>query len=172
MYREKFFRLLEKDEKGAIIEHYTRMVRLRLKFKGVVTPETEADKVWIPECHTVARAYERVYGLPYVDGEFTFISNRKEKGISKKPFYEVSAYAHSWNVVEHNGEPLAILDMFPDIGAPVMPVLLPYPSPQYRVREDPDFKKKILQPLQQDPHLERDVELVASEFRRLEPINE
>jgi hypothetical protein len=169
MRREELSELLAKDKNGLIIEHYTRMVRLRLRFDGIVLPGMEEGKVWMPECHTVARAYSMAFGLPYVDGMFTYISAERYKRLSKKPIYDLSSYAHSWNVVEIEGERVAILDMFPDIGASMMPILMKHPAPMYGVPEgDPIFKREIEDKLLVDPDLESDVELVAAEFRRLE----
>jgi hypothetical protein len=109
------------------------------------------------------------FGIPYVDGMFTFISAERYTWLSKKPIYDLSSYAHSWNVVEIRGERVAILDMFPDTGAPMMPILMKHPAPMYGVPEsNPIFKREIEDKLRADPDLESDVELVAAEFQRLE----
>jgi len=166
LLRHDLMEMICSDEKDLIMEHYIRAVRLRLKFPGVSLPWIPPEKLWIPGCHVVAHAYAQVFGAKAVDGEHAYFKGR-EVSETGQTCIDLSTYAHSWNILEINDNLSLILDIYPDIGCPMMPVLLKNPHPAYWVPTDELFKRQIVKTLKESEQFPIEVRVVAEAFQKI-----
>lgn len=165
LVRADFHRILMRDHDGAVMRHVRRAFRIREKFIGIPLPGT--DKVLLPNCHEVARAYARAFEVAFEDGLVAFVSAAECNG--SDTYFLNSLQVHSWNVITVDHDSKVILDVFPDLGLSMMPVVHPYPHPAYLVSAAADESLDGLYETIRRPHFDVAVELLADEFRRLEP---
>lgn len=165
LVRPDFHRILAQDPHHSVMKHFYRAVHIRQKFSGL--PRPGSDQLLLPNCHEVARGYARAFETDFEDGFVAYVSSTGVTG--NQEYFLNSLQVHSWNVIRVTDEARIILDIFPDVGLSMMPVIHPYPHPAYVVPQDGWLKERIKE-VAYDPMIDVAAELLADEFRRLENI--
>lgn len=163
--RKDLWELAQLDKDNLIYQHYINAVNIRLGFQGVQYPWYPEGKLVTPSCHDVAHAYAIAFDVEAVDGECAHF-----RGPFDAPDgtlgVDVSTYMHSWCRVRVADGVAAILDIYPDVGMPMMPIILRDPHPGYWEPHDEEFEEQVRANLK-GPHFENAVQILACEFLRL-----
>ena len=144
----------------ADIEEIERIYRLATEVRLKLPPYLEAGwllhrKVYFPECHEVAHAFAAVTGIEAVDGVCVVLTKTEQTDDGSDFGADFAAILHSWNEFSVPGAQRFILDVLPEHGSSVLPVLLQAPHPAYLIPKDPKACEALLQI--QRPRLQRKI---------------
>jgi hypothetical protein len=138
----------------------------RLWLSDIVWLEAEGGQGIIPSCHVVAHAFAQVFGYAAVDGEHfdTHAVEVVEGG--KEIEVQQTTYLHSWVEATTNQGNRFILDVFPDVGGSIFPVLYRAPHPAYWIPKDEE-RRNVLQQLLHRPSFHRGVLALAEQISKM-----
>lgn len=120
----------------------------------------------IPGCHSVAHAFAKTFGYRAVDGEHCYQNSVRvlRDGVSMR--VSSTTLLHSWVECETSRGKRFILDIFPDNGSSIFPVLYEAPHPAYWIPVD-EARVRNLKNLHRRVTFQRDVALLAKNMRRM-----
>lgn len=127
---------------------------------------TDSQGSKIPCCHRVAHAFAEVFGYKVVDGEHCYQDDVKllKDGMTMR--VHSTTLLHSWVECETSKGKRFILDIFPDDGCSIFPVLYEAPHPAYWIPRDEE-RVRNLRNLRRRATFQRDVAQLAKKIRRL-----
>ena len=120
---------------------------------------------YLPVCHDVAHAFAQVFGGVAIDGEHMFPMETFQTEAGAHEGARFSTLLHSWVEFETSGGNRFILDIYPDVNCPVLPVVLRHPNAAYWVPTD-EPRVRELATLKGRKFMKR-VQLVADEMRKV-----
>lgn len=141
-----------------------RAIRVRTHLPGLMPWEVSSVKVWrLPVCHDVSHAFAEVFGGTAVDGIYIFPKSFEAR--EGQDIVEFTTLGHSWVEFEA-GATRFILDIYPDEGCAIYPVVFLAPNPSYVYQSD---KLKLLDAERlQEAEFRRKVGQIADEMRKID----
>ncbi len=121
---------------------------------------TSGRKTVVPSCHVVAHAFARVFGYEVKDGEHCYSGNVQLTPDQADMDVHFTTVLHSWVEFETAHGNRFILDIFPDEGGSIFPVLYRAPHPCYWIPRD-EKRVRILAALPTDKSFQRDVTMLS-----------
>lgn len=138
MFRDNFTQGLGESDRKFIIELFQDAVRVRLELPEHIPCGSffRKTRYLAPVCHEVAHAFAQVFCGVAVDGEYLFVEGHNRDKQESVSYVLNSSMLHSWVEVVTEQGTRVILDVFPDKGQSVFPVLFLAPHPAYFVPTD------------------------------------
>jgi len=137
LVRPDLFRVLGPADEEEIGRIYRLALELRLRLPGFLRERRPfLPRPYSPGCHQVAHAFGRVAAIATVDGEHAIFTRIVPDPAGKEFDMDCTTMLHSWNEFSTPGGERFILDIFPDEGCAVLPVLYRSPHPAYWIPED------------------------------------
>lgn len=135
--RPNLFRAAELEDEAEIELMYRLALEVRLRLPPFIQQEPPfRTDPYSPGCHQVAHAFARISGATAVDGEHAVVVDI-DPAVDGTDFQvNFSTILHSWIEFETKSGLRFILDIFPDEGCPVFPVLYRAPHPAYWIPVD------------------------------------
>lgn len=166
LFREDVWKRVDFED----LQFAGKMLQHAIKIRGEVSGYTKDPyRLWArfrtPVCHDTAHAFAKVFGLTAVDGEHMYASKvyMTPSGLPNGANY--TTCVHSWVEFETDGGTRFILDVFPDEGCAIFPVLLLHPNPAYWIPSDSATLRALDLSLRR-PIFKQRVEILAAEMRK------
>lgn len=137
---------------------------VRLWLPDLVWLKAEGGGGIIPSCHVVAHAFAQVFGYQAVDGEHFDVERVEVVEGGKEVEVGHTTYLHSWVEATTTKGSRFILDVFPDVGGSIFPVLYRAPHPAYWLPLDVE-RRSILGKLPTNPEFQREVAALTEQIR-------
>lgn len=120
----------------------------------------------VPSCHVVAHAFARVFGYEARDGEHCYSGSVELTPDGANMDVHFTTVLHSWVEFETTRGNRFILDVFPDAGGSIFPVLYRAPHPCYWTPKDEE-RVQILDALPGDESFRRDVTMLSKKMKAM-----
>lgn len=139
---------------------------LRLWLTDLVWLENPGGGGIIPSCHVVAHAFAQVFGYTAVDGEHFDADTVEAVEDGKEVEVRHTTYLHSWVEATTGKGNRFILDVFPDVGGSIFPVLYRAPHPAYWLPRDAE-RREVLQNLHRKRSFQHEVRALTKQMREI-----
>lgn len=127
-------------------------------------PGPKKGELKIPSCHVVAHAFAKAFGYRAIDGEHCYYHGVKVHRDNRSMKVDFSTLLHSWVEIKTEKGNTFILDIFPDEGCSVFPVLYRGPHPGYWVPRDPERQRR-LRNMRRSVFFKREVALLTEKMQ-------
>lgn len=135
--RPDLFREATDEDEAEIELLYRLALEIRLRLPPFIQQEWPfRTDPYSPGCHQVAHAFARIAGATAIDGEHAVIVDIDPEVDGTEFKVNFATILHSWVEFETRSGLRFILDIFPDEGCPIMPLLYRAPNPAYWIPVD------------------------------------
>lgn len=156
--------LYDNEARNIVREASVRAYAVRLWIADWIHSITPTGDHIIPSCHVVAHAFARTFGYEAIDGEHAYICGVKTSRWFDKMRVDSTTMLHSWVELETAKKNRFILDIFPDEGCSIFPVLYRAPHPAYWIPADRK-RAEVLRGLVQSAVFQSEVDQFSSIMR-------
>lgn len=127
---------------------------------------TNGRKTEIPNCHVMAHAFARVFGYEAKDGEHCYSSNVQLTPNQADVDVYFITILHSWVEFETTKGNRFLLDIFPDEGGSIFPILYRAPHHCYWVPQDTE-RVQVLATLLDNKSFQKDVDELSKRITKM-----